>query len=136
MRAPNRVTQKFNGFFTENLSYKLVSLFIALILWFTILGRRDFVMAKNIDVEILVPFGYVLESQNVDRLRVKATGPRMALKKFMDSGFAQQVTIDASSKGEGEFELEVPLGKIDVPFGVRVTQVKPNLVKVVIKKVQ
>ena len=121
---------------SENFSYKMVSLFIALILWLTILGRRDFVLSKTIEVEILVASGQVISAQSVDRVRVKVSGPRTALKRFMDSGLSQQVTIDASVRGEGEYELEIPQSKIDVPFGVKVLQVKPSVVRVVIKKSQ
>lgn len=120
----------------DNLSYKLVSLFIALILWLTILGRRDFVLSKTIETEVLVASGYSVTAQSVDRIRVKVSGPRTALRRFMDSGLSQQVSIDATAKTEGEFDLEIPLSKIDVPFGVKVLQVKPSSLRVVIKKSQ
>ncbi|MBK7892579.1 MAG: hypothetical protein IPJ84_17540 [Bdellovibrionales bacterium] len=35
----------------ENGIYKIVSLVVTLILWVTILGRRDFVLTKDMDVE-------------------------------------------------------------------------------------
>lgn len=120
--------------FLENWSYKLVALFIALMLWLTILGRRDFVLSKNVEVEVLAGAGYVVSTQSVENVRVKVAGPRMALKKFMDSGLSQQVTIDASRSGEGEFEFEIPEKKIDVPFGVKVLSVRPQVVRVSIRK--
>jgi YbbR domain-containing protein len=125
-----------NDLFAENLSYKLVSLFIALILWLTILGRRDFIFSKNVEVDVLVGVNYILAGQNVERVRVKVSGPRTALKKFMDSGLSQQVTVDATHREEGEYEIEIPRNKIDVPFGVSVQQVRPATVKVIIKKAQ
>ena len=120
--------------YSENISYKLVSLFIALILWLTILGRRDFVISKEVDIEIATGQGLSLASQSVDKIKVKVSGPRGALKKFVDSGLSQMVTVNAASKSEGEYELEIPTYKIDVPFGVKVIQVRPSTVKVQIKK--
>jgi hypothetical protein len=139
MKRASSASNRFgfiNGLFSENLSYKFVALFISLILWFTILGRRDFVVFKNIELEVMVGQGMVLETQAVDRVRVKVSGPRTALKRFVDNGFSQQVALDASIFPEGEYQLDIPAKKIDVPFGVKVLEVKPASVKVVIKKSQ
>ena len=120
---------KWNGVVTENLSYKIVALFIALILWLTILGRRDFSLTKNIEVELIPGINQVVVSQSVDMVKVKVSGPRTALKKFMDSGLSQLVSIDVSRKGEGNIDVEVPMKQIDVPFGVKVISVKPSVVR-------
>ena len=129
-----RFSQYLKHVIFDHWSFKLVALFIALILWLTILGRRDFVLSKSIDVEIVVATGQTLVLQSADKVKVKVSGPRTALKRFMDSGLSQMVTIDATSKLEGEYELEIPVGKIDVPFGVRVLQIRPSSVKVQLKK--
>ena len=130
-----RLSQYLSHVLLDHGSYKLVSLFIALILWVTILGRRDFVLSKTLDVEITVSGNQNLVSQSPDKVRVKVSGPRTALKRFMDSGLSQMVTVDATAKPEGEYELEIPMAKIDVPFGVRVLQVQPSSVKVQLKKI-
>ncbi len=125
---------KLKTVFTENLSYKLVSLIIALILWLTILGRRDFTLSKMIDVEVVVSSQQVLLSQSAEAVKVRLSGPRTALKKFMDSGMSQMIAIDVSKRGEGEFDLEIPTNKIDVPFGVRVDSVKPRSLQIKLAK--
>jgi YbbR domain-containing protein len=119
---------------TENFSYKMVALFIALILWVTILGRRDFILTKNLEVEVMVGTHYIVANQNVEHVRVKVSGPRTALKKFIDSGVSQLILVDATTKPEGEYELNIPMDKIDVPFGVKVLQVKPTTIKAKIEK--
>ena len=113
---------------TDNLSYKVVSLFIALILWLTILGRRDFSLTKTIDIELMTGPHRAVVSQSADIAKVKVSGPRTALKKFMDSGLSQLLVIDISDKGEGDFDVEIPLSQIDVPFGVKVVSVKPPVI--------
>jgi YbbR domain-containing protein len=134
--SSSRLQKWWLDFFTENLSYKLVSLFIALILWLTILGRRDFVLSKSLEVEVLAGPGQSVVSQSVDKVNVKVSGPRMALRKFLDSSLSQQVTVDASARPEGEYDLEIPLNRIDVPFGVKVLQLRPASVHIVMKKTQ
>jgi YbbR domain-containing protein len=114
---------------TENLSYKVVSLFIALILWLTILGRRDFVLTKTLEIEFSTRPDQIVLSQSADSIKVKVSGPRSALKKFVESGLSQLVTIETGGK-EGSSEIEIPVNKIDVPFGVKVISIKPTKVQV------
>lgn len=117
----------------ENLSYKVVALFIALVLWITILGRRDFVLTKNIEVEFQVGAGRTVVSQSIEQVRVKVSGPRNSLRRFIDSGVSQLLTIDLSRLNDGAHEVEVPIDKIDVPFGVKVQSVRPATIRVQLK---
>ncbi len=126
--------RKIRAFFTENLSYKMVSLFIALILWITILGRRDFVVAKKVDVELIPPPGYSVVFQSVDTIKIKVSGPRTALRRFIENGVSQIVTLDLSSKGPGRYEVEIPRGRVDVPFGVKLMTMQPEKIEVQIDK--
>jgi YbbR domain-containing protein len=128
------VKRKIRAFFTENLSYKMVSLFIALILWITILGRRDFVVAKKVDVELIPPPGYSVVFQSVDTIKIKVSGPRTALRRFIENGVSQIVTLDLSSKGPGRYEVEIPRGRVDVPFGVKLMTMQPEKIEVQIDK--
>jgi YbbR domain-containing protein len=121
---------KLRDFFSDNLSYKLVALFIALILWLTILGRRDFVLQKSIDLEVLTSTKVSVLSQSAESVKIKVSGPRAALKKFVDSPVSQVLTIDATGKNGGSFELEVPVHRLDLPFGVKVIKVQPSKIQV------
>lgn len=115
---------------TDHLSYKIVSLFIALILWVTILGRRDFSLSRNFEVEFLTSPQQTLVFQSVEEVKVKVSGPRTALKRFMETGISPMISLDLSKKPDGEHEVKIPLERIDVPFGVKVTSVRPSVVKV------
>ena len=121
---------KVKSLFFENVSYKVVSLFIALILWLTILGRRDFTVTRNVEVEFLVNSNQVIQQQSAEHVKVKATGPRTALRRFIDSGAAQVISIDLTNKSEGTYNIEIPTGKMDVPFGVKIQSLRPDKIQV------
>lgn len=118
----------------ENFSYKIVALFIALILWLTILGRRDFVFTKIIEVELLTSPQYTVAAQTTDRIRVRVSGPRASLKKFMDSTTNQVLILDISQRGEGLLDVDIPSNKIEVPHGVKVLSVRPNVIRAEVVK--
>ena len=121
--------RRLSGVITENFSYKIVALFISLILWLTILGRRDFVLSKNIDIELVTAPSKQVVAQTSDHIKVKVSGPRSALKKFIDSSFSQNITIDISQRGEGVIYVDIPLNKIEVPLGVKILGVRPNQIQ-------
>ncbi|MES2854450.1 MAG: hypothetical protein V4692_01245 [Bdellovibrionota bacterium] len=114
----------------ENGSYKLVALFVTLILWVTILGRRDFVLSKEMDVEFLVPRSIAVAESGVDRrVTVKVSGPRMALKKFAQN--PGTITIDLGRyTSPGPVRATITTRTIEVPFGVKVVSVTPELINV------
>ena len=122
--------RRWSAVVTENFSYKLVALFISLILWLTILGRRDFVLSKDIDLELIVAQGTQVVAQTTDHVKLKVSGPRSALKKFMDSSLSQTLTMDLSSRGEGVLYVDIPLNRIEVPMGVKILGIRPNQIQV------
>ncbi|QDK37735.1 hypothetical protein [Bdellovibrio sp. NC01] len=122
--------RRWSDAITENFSYKVVALFISLILWLTILGRRDFVLSKNVDIELITAPNTQVVAQTTDHVKVKVSGPRAALKKFLESSLSQTISLDISQRGEGVVYVDIPLNKIDVPLGVKILGVRPNQIQV------
>lgn len=112
----------------ENGSYKLVALFIALILWLTILGRRDFIVTKDIDVDFTVAEGFMVSGQSSDKVHVKLSGSQPLLKKYKETN--QNIQIDLADKGGGLYEIDISRTKIEVPQGIKILSVKPNQIRV------
>lgn len=122
----------YKNFLTENLSYKLVALFVALILWVSILGRRDFVATKEIEVLFLTSNTYSVASQSVDRIKIKISGPQPLMKKFKEKNL--NLTIDALDNKAGTFEFDINQTMIELPQGLRVLSIKPNSIRVEISE--
>ncbi len=122
----------YKNFLTENLSYKLVALFVALILWVSILGRRDFVATKEIEVLFLTSNTYSVASQSVDRIKIKISGPQPLMKKFKEKNL--NLTIDALDNKAGTFEFDINQTMIELPKGLRVLSIKPNSIRVEISE--
>ncbi len=118
----------------ENFSYKLVALFISLILWVTILGRRDFQVTRNIELDLVPPPGIVLQSQSVNSVKVKVAGPRTALRRFLEGGNAPILTLDLGEYGPGTHRVQIPTQRLDLPFGVKVISVRPSEIEVKLAK--
>ncbi|HRO67107.1 MAG TPA: hypothetical protein PL182_06050 [Pseudobdellovibrionaceae bacterium] len=123
----------FIGFFTENFSYKVVSLFIALILWTTILGRRDFTYTKVVDLEFKVAAGYSIVARP-EEVRLRVSGTRTTLRRFMDQTADRPLIIDLTGRNAGSVEMDVPLSQLDLPNGLKILSVRPALIRAEIFK--
>lgn len=132
-RASEKISIWKETFF-ENGSYKLVALFISLILWLTILGRRDFVVNKDIEVDFIAAENYMVSGQSSDKVRIKLSGPQPLLKKFKEVNQAIQVSL--ADKEAGLFEIDMTPSKIEVPQGLKILSVKPSQIRVEITPVK
>lgn len=120
-------TTTWKNWILENGSYKLVALFVTLILWVTILGRRDFVLSKDMDLEFLLPRGIAIAESGLERrVTVKVSGPRVALKKFAQN--PGSITIDLGRAAPGPVRARITPQNVEVPFGVKVLGVSPEVI--------
>jgi hypothetical protein len=123
----------WKGMIVENGSYKLVALFVTLILWVTILGRRDIELSKELAIEYLIPKGMSIAPgpghSEVDRnVVVKVSGPNAQLKNFREQ--PPTVAIDLTKSEAGPIQAVITPRSIDVPRGVKVLTVGPSVVSV------
>ena len=126
-RASEKIFRLKDGLF-ENGSYKLVALFISLILWLTILGRREFVVTKEIDVEFTAAETFVIAGQSADKVRVKISGPQPLLKKYKELN--QSIVINISDKTSGQYEIDMTPARVEVPNGIKILSIKPSQIRV------
>ena len=134
MQRPRKLSLRDRAL--ENGRYKIVALLVTFILWFTILGRRDFVLSKELDVEFLLPRAVVVDRvEGAKKVLVKVSGPRTALKKFMQSPGAVVVDLTKTNVRDKETRVKslIQNRNIEVPFGVKVVAIEPPDIEVLLK---
>jgi len=120
------------GYLFDNWGYKLVALLITLILWLTVLSRRDFVLNKDIELEVKLGTGYSLVAQSADRISLRVSGNRQLLKRVKED--TQVLILNLQELDEGVHDIDIPVQKIDLPQGLKLLSVKPNRIRVEIQK--
>jgi hypothetical protein len=117
----------------DNLSYKMVSLFIAFVLWISILGRRDFVATQEVEINFISAPGYSILSQSNDRVKIKISGQQPLMKKYKDK--IQVINVDVTDKDPGVYDMDVMASRFELPAGLRILNIRPNSIKFeIIKK--
>ncbi len=119
---------------TENIGYKITSLVIALFLWVIVFNRKDFAVTQTIEVQFIVDSRQSLLLQTTDRVRLRLSGARNVMKSYMDSPFPRVLKIDMSGRGGGLFDVDITQGMLDIPKGIKVLSVRPNVIRVEISE--
>ncbi len=124
------IKEQIRHFMQDNWVAKIMALVIALFLWTTVMGRRDFVLTKVMNLEIITSQNQVVLAQTADRIRVRVSGPRSALKQFIDDPKTQKLILDMTDSQMGEVEVDIPTQQIQTPPGVKILSVRPNMIRV------
>jgi len=120
-----------NGLIFENGSYKIVALCVSLVLWITILGRKDIVLSHEVEMQFLLAPKHVITNKVPKTVEIKLVGPRMGLKKFVKND--EIITIDLVSFNPGYRVIKINKNGLNLPLGVKVVSIKPSNLKVNIK---
>lgn len=112
----------------DNFSYKIVALFISLILWLSILNKRDFIVTKDLELDFVTGESLVVAAQSSAHIKVKVSGPQPILKKYRES--SQILAFDLSDKPAGFYDVDMNASKIEVPKGIKIIGIKPNTIRV------
>jgi YbbR domain-containing protein len=115
----------------DDFSYKSVALAVALVLWVTMLGRKDITSVKKLPIQFLNDSTYEVAASKEKEVKVEVAGPRMALKKF--SEMDQVYTLDLSGLKSGSHMVRLTSEGLSVPVGVKVLSIRPDSLNVTLK---
>jgi YbbR domain-containing protein len=108
---------------TDNLSYKFVALGVAIILWMSMLGRKDSTMMKDFELQVLLPPNLEMETQIPQIVKIEIAGPRVALKKI--NQMSPVFTVDLTSSRPGRQLVLLNREGLNLPIGARVISIDP-----------
>ena len=121
----------------KNLPLKILSVFLAVLLWVVISRGRG---GETIEISLGIPLelhnfpkNMEIVEGNVERVDVRFSGPRRTVSRLSQMGLT--IPIDLSGAAEGETTFEIFASDIQVPQRVTVTRVSPSSINVVLEKV-
>jgi YbbR domain-containing protein len=115
-----------HSFFTEHVGLKLLSLVLALLLWFVIAGEAASEMGLRVPLELRnVPADLELTGDTVDAVEVRVRASAGIIHALNPGDVSAQ--IDLAGSTEGERIVHLSADSIRVPFGVRVVRIAPSI---------
>lgn len=122
-----------------NGSYKVVALFITLVLWISVLGRKEETADKYIDIEYKLRSNRAIKNTVVDQIMYKVAGSRRSLTKYMEEDL-EPIIIDLTDAALGHRVIQTPTEGIVIPFGTKIVSVNPKSIivdidELIVKKI-
>lgn len=121
------------GWLFDNLALKLLSLALALALWFVIAGEASSEMGLSVPLELQnFPRELELTGEPVDRVEVRLRATPGVIQRLGPGDVSAQV--DLAGAGEGERIVHMTENAIRTPFGVKVVKITPSILTLTLER--
>lgn len=120
--------------FLYNVHLKLLSVIIALGLWFTVTSSKKIDAVKRIPLDIMTSQGLVVSADTPSYVDVKISGPSIFIREIMER--KEYIKIDLREKKEGSLFHKFYADMMKLPIGVRVDDFYPTGINVKIEKLR
>jgi YbbR domain-containing protein len=113
------------GFFTKNLSLKLISVFFAVILWwYFVTSERGGETALSIPLDFRnIPTSLIIIKNPVESINIRISGPTTLLRRLSPRDVKAIIDLTHAEPGVAEFEIQPE--HITLPRGLRVSMRSP-----------
>jgi YbbR domain-containing protein len=109
---------------SENLNYKIVAFAIALILWGTVLARREVIYKKDVDIRFVTGDQMIVKNELINQVEFRLSGSRVALRRYTQRQ-VEPIQVDLSGVAPGRRQIQIPEESLRLPIGIRVVAINP-----------
>jgi YbbR domain-containing protein len=117
----------------DHWSLRAVSLFIAVILWITVLGGKRIEVTKTVSLDFQLPADLVIANSVPKEITFRIIGPRAFVKEYQDRNMT--IPVDLKNAKVGETEFFVKESTLDLPLGLKVSSISQSLIPIRIDRV-
>lgn len=118
-------------FMTKNTSLKILSVLLAISLWFYVSYRGESEMSVEAPLEFKnIPTGMETLRQNIRKVTVNVQGHEQAMHRLRQSDV--HVVVDMSGTKKGENQISLDKDNVLLPRTMKVQRIEPSSVKIVL----
>lgn len=112
------------GFFTKNVPLKLISIFLAIILWYFVISEKSGETAISIPLDFRnIPTSLIIIKNPEESINIRISGPVTLLRAL--SPREVRAVIDLADARPGLAAFAIQPEDITLPRGLRVTMISP-----------
>jgi YbbR domain-containing protein len=117
----------------RNWHFKLLAVILAITLWYFVVGEERAEVGLTAPLELInIPRDLIVVNNVPHGIELRVNGPR-SLVRSLSTEFLSK-TLDLSNAREGTVSFSISSEGIQLPRGIKVTQINPTQVTVVLKK--
>lgn len=123
----------FKNIFKENLTIKIISIALALFLWFFVTFKGQTETSLDIPLEFKnTPSDMEVFKQSAKKISVSISARERILKEISQNDI--RVVVDISNVKLGENSIPITKSSIKLPRGIEILRIDPSTVKLVVDK--
>lgn len=132
----NSAKEKVKGFARKSQRdlwiLRLVALLISVLLWITVLGGKRIEITKTVNLDYQMAKDLVIANKYPLTVVFRVIGPRAFLKEFEDRAIS--IPLDLRDAKVGEYDVVIREEMLDVPLGLKVVSVNPQIISIKIDR--
>lgn len=122
----NRVFKKL---ITENITFKLISIALAIFLWFFVTFKGQTETSVEVPIEFKsTPAEMEILKQSVKKVTVTISARERILKELIQKNI--RVVIDLSNVKLGENSIPITKSSVKLPRGIEILKIEPSQIKI------
>lgn len=119
----------FRRFLSENLTFKIISIALAIFLWFFVTFKGQTETSLEVPIEFKnTPSGMEILKQNVKKVTISVSARERILKELMQNNV--RVVIDLSNVKLGENLIPITKSSVKLPRGIEILRIEPSQIKI------
>lgn len=129
----NKMNKIFKNIFRENLTIKIISIALALFLWFFVTFKGQTETSLDIPLEFKnTPSDMEVFKQTVKKISVSISARERILREINHNDI--RAIVDISNIKVGENSIPITKSSIKIPRGIEILRIDPSTVKLVVDK--
>lgn len=114
--------------FLEDWITKLIALFITLVIWYGVTGRRapTTVRMRSVHLSFRVPSDTEISNEPVDEVEITVTGDKTRLDRLNPRDLAVALDLSGYKPGDLVVQLRPETVNLELPSGVKLEEIEPN----------
>ncbi len=113
----------------ENLGFKIVSLLLAIVMWFFVTSRGQSEMSIDVPIEYKnVPQGLEIVNHSMKTVTLNIKGQERAIKNIKPSDIRVPLDLSKAKKGEGIYYVD--RNDIRLPRSISIMNINPSSVRI------
>lgn len=115
--------------FTRNMGTRLISVVVAIVLWFVVLGSRSVEVTKEVPVEITTSDEMTVANEVPDKITFRLSGPKAFLRAILNRP-ESPIRVNLIGNSSPSVTFRFFSDNIRVPPGVKVMGVSPPAIQI------
>lgn len=121
--------QKVFAFLFDNLTTKIVSVLVAIVLWIVVLSSRNVDISKDVPLEVITSSEVVVGNELPDRITFQLSGPK-AFRRAVQERNEAPIRINLTGVKPGTVSYSFSPEDIRLPLGMKVASISPANIRV------